>query len=174
MIDESNIEFCDSKSLIEEELTPNLIILKSFSKAYGLANLRIGYLICSKVLREKYMENITTNEFSGISIYYANKSICSNYYQKNVEKVNKEIKYLKNNLSNIGIETLDTYSNTIFTTTVFNSKFIEILELNDISVVPIIDQCDKLHLRIACQTHKINKDFIEKLKQIKNIRQYIL
>lgn len=174
MVDESNIEFSNKDSLISVDLLKNLIVLKSFSKAYGLSNLRIGYLICSKELSEKYKKMVTINEFSGISVYYANKSICSEFYKKNVKKINKELKYISYHLNKIGIETFETFSNTLFTKTVFNDIFIKELEKHKISVVPIVDQNQKLHLRIACQTHKLNSQFIKELYKIDNIERYIL
>lgn len=174
MIDESNIEFSNIKSLLYGDLVPNLIVLKSFSKAYGLANLRIGYLICNKNLYEIYKRKITTNEFSGISAYYADKSISSNYYIKNVQNIEKELVFLVKNLNNFGIETLQTYSNTIFTSTIFKDTFLGELNNHNISVVPIIDQNEHLHLRIACQDHKTNERFINELGKIKNIKEYIL
>ena len=175
IIDESNIEFSDEKSLLEDgKLLPNLIVLKSFSKAYGLANLRIGYLVCSKKLYDIYKKKITINEFSGISSYYANKAICSDYYIKNVKKIKKELEFLKKNLEKIGLNTFNTFSNTLFTTTNFKEEFNDILEKHDISLVPVIDQENKLHYRIACQNHKINKLFTKEILKIDNIKDYIL
>ena len=174
MIDESNIEFSDRESLLGKELLQNLIILKSFSKAYGLSNLRIGYLVCSKTLSEIYKRNVTINEFSGISVYYANKAICSDNYKVNVMKIHKELKYLKYYLNDIGIETLNSFANTLFTKNIFDINFIQELEAYNISMVPIIDQNGDLHFRIACQTHKINMLFIKELYKIDNIRKYIL
>lgn len=174
MIDESNIEFSNMKSLLYDGLVPNLIVLKSFSKAYGLANLRMGYLVCNKKLYEIYKRQITTNEFSGISAYYANKAISSNYYIKNVHNIKKELAFLVEHLKKLGIETLKTNSNTIFTSTVFKNEFINELFKHNISVVPIEDQNEKLHLRIACQNHRTNRMFIMELSKIKNIEKYIL
>lgn len=174
MIDESNIEFSNKQSLLETGICKNMIVLKSFSKAYGLSNLRIGYLVCNHTLNELYKDNVTINEFSGISTYYANKVINSNKYKNNVEKIKKEINYLKNELKGVKIKTVDTCSNTLFTDTVFKKEFIEILNQHNISLVPVLDQNDRLHFRIACQKHKINKLFIAELKKIKEIEKYIV
>ena len=174
MVDESNIEFSNQKSLIQENLLPNIIILKSFSKAYGLSNLRIGYLICSKDFYTLYKSKITINEFSGISCYCANKVICSNMYEKNVEKINKEIYFLKNELNKLGIDTFETFSNTLFTKTTFKNEIFDIIEKHNISIIPVIDQENKNHFRIAIQNHKINKLFIKELYKINNIKKYIL
>lgn len=173
LIDESNIEFSNKKSLLETGICENVIVLKSFSKAYGLANLRIGYLVCNKKIEKLYKENITINEFSGISVNYANKSINSANYKKNIKKINQELNYLKKELENVKIKTLDTYSNTLFTNTTFKKEFINVLERHNISLVPIYDQVGQLHFRIACQRHKTNKLFIKEMKKIENIENYI-
>lgn len=174
MIDESNIEFSEQKSLLETKMDKNIIVLKSFSKVYGLSNLRIGYLVCDKQLEELYKANVTINEFSGISIYYANKVINSNKYKKNIKKIKKEINYLKKELNNVKIKTLNTFSNTLFTETIFKEEFIEVLNKHNISLVPIWDQNNNLHFRIACQKHKINKLFIKELKKIENMEKYVI
>lgn len=47
-VDEAYIEFSENESLIGQLAEfPNLIILRTFSKAYGLAGLRLGYLVSS-------------------------------------------------------------------------------------------------------------------------------
>ena len=174
MIDESNIEFSEQKSLLETGMYKNIIVLKSFSKAYGLSNLRIGYIICDKELEELYKDNVTINEFSGISTYYANKVINSNNYKNNIKKIKKEINYLKKELNNVKIKTLNTFSNTLFTETIFKEEFIKVLDQHNISLVPVWDQNNNLHFRIACQKHKVNKLFIKELKRIENIEKYII
>lgn len=57
VIDESAIEFSDKSSLSKIETPDNIIVIKSLSKAYGIAGLRIGYMTCSKKFK-KYMKKI--------------------------------------------------------------------------------------------------------------------
>ena len=72
IVDESSIDFTNKKSILKyENLPDNLIVLRSFSKAYGLANLRVGYMVCSSDIKNYYIENTTINEFSGLSITIA-------------------------------------------------------------------------------------------------------
>lgn len=173
LIDESNIDFSNNKSLIEEKMPSNLIVLKSFSKAYGISNLRIGYLVCDKAFEEIYKRNVTINEISSVAIYCANKSIKSNNYKCNIEKIKNEINYLKKELNNVKIKTVESFSNTLFTETVFDKDFIKILNKHEIFLVPVFDQDENLHFRIAVQEHRINKLFIRELSNIKNIEKYI-
>ncbi|MBU2905577.1 histidinol-phosphate aminotransferase family protein [Arenibacter algicola] len=44
LIDEAYLEFCDnSESMIDMVVNPRVMVIKTFSKVYGLAGLRIGY-----------------------------------------------------------------------------------------------------------------------------------
>lgn len=44
LVDEAYLEFCDkSESMIDMIVNPKVMVIKTFSKAYGLAGLRIGY-----------------------------------------------------------------------------------------------------------------------------------
>lgn len=81
---------------------------------------------------------------------------------------------MKKELNNVKIKTLNTFSNTLFTETIFKEEFIKVLEQHNISLVPIWDQNNNLHFRIACQKHKVNKLFIKELKRIENIEKYII
>ena len=169
VVDESGIEFTGRKSIIDnvKNLPDNLIIVRSFSKAFGLANLRIGYLICSEKVEQLYIKNITTNEYSDISCRMA--IICMQnieFMKKNIEKINVEKEHLVSELDKIGIKCLKSYSNILFTKTIFDNDFINKLAENDISVVPVYDKERNLHIRIAVQDRKTNDTFIKKVKNI--------
>lgn len=168
IVDESSIEFSFKKSVLEcNDLPDNLIVLRSFSKAYGLANLRIGYMICSSQIKKYYCENTTINEFSGISIMFAKKMIQKyNYVLKNVKKINKEKQKLILELQKLGVELIESDSNTIMTKTTFDKELIKKIFLCNITVIPIYDEYNKIHFRIAVQNKKINKIFVKKLKKV--------
>lgn len=166
ILDESNIEFSNMESILYKNTPTNLIILKSFSKVYGLSNLRIGYAICSKEIEQEYLKNITVNEFSGLSCELALKSINSNYYLKNSKIINREKNYLCNKLELMGIDVISSNSNTIMTKTVFDLKFINRLEKNDVSVIPIVDENNKIHIRIAVQDRITNRKFLKIMKKV--------
>ena len=167
VIDESGIEFTNKKSILEmKELPNNLIVLRSFSKAYGIANLRIGFLICSNYIKNKYLKNITTNEFSGISCSIAKDLYKNNNISKNVSAITNERKKIEKELKKLKIDLIKSDSNIIMTKTTFDNSFIEMLKENDISVVPVYDEYNKLHIRIAIQDKKTNEIFINKMKEI--------
>lgn len=168
IVDESSIEFSDNKSILEfKKLPPNLIVLRSFSKAFGLANMRIGYMICSPEFEKYYIDNTTINEYSGLSIEFAIKMLNNyDYVLKNIEMIKDEKIKLNTSLENLGIKTISSDSNTIMSETTFDEQLIEELFNNDISVIKIYDEFNKIHFRIAVQDKISNKKFIDKLKNI--------
>lgn len=49
IVDEAYIEYCKHKTIAQTAATlPNVIVTRTFSKAYGLAGLRLGYIIASR------------------------------------------------------------------------------------------------------------------------------
>ena len=85
LIDEAYIEYSDQEScsnLISKY--SNLIISRTFSKAYGCAGLRIGYLMGSELIMEVINKFIPTYEITSISAKFGlyileNKKIVNDY-----------------------------------------------------------------------------------------------
>ena len=178
IVDESGIEFTNEKSLLNcVDFPDNLFIVRSFSKAYGLANLRLGYLVCNSSFKQKYMQNVTTNEFSGLACIVAmeilkNEKKC---VEENIKNVIKARKLMIEKLNQLGIQCVPSKSNIIMTASIFNERFLKLLEMHNISVVPVYDEEGRLHIRIAIQDLVTNKKFIDILTKImksKNIDKY--
>ena len=166
VVDESGIEFTGKKSLLHERLLPeNIIVIRSFSKAYGLSNLRVGYLACSNDFADIYRLNNTINECSGLSC-----SIIYKVIRKMLKRVNKSIKnvlkqreYLVIELKKLNIDVVNSSSDIIMTKTTFSDDFIDCLANNDISIIVVENELEKKHMRIAVQEKSQNKKFIKKL-----------
>lgn len=166
IIDESAIEFSTKRSFLYEEMPDNVIIIKSLSKAYGIANLRIGYMICSKEFKRIYEKKITVNEVSGISCQYAKEVLLNKNYKKNVNKILIERRRLEKELQKIGIEFYNSDSNTLFSKNELSNEFIIKLYENNVSVIKVEDQNKKIHIRIAVQDKKTNQLFINVCKKV--------
>ena len=176
VVDESGIEFTNKKSLLSYKNIPNnLLIVRSFSKAYGIANFRLGYLVCNSKLKQRYLENITTNEFSGLSCIVANELLKNGKKNiiNNIKAISKEKKIIVKKLEKIGIKCISNDSNTIMTESVFKNEFLKLLEQNDVSVVPVYDENNKLHIRIAIQDEITNKKFLDILLKIMKEHQIL-
>lgn len=169
VVDESGIEYTGNKSILEYKNIPdNIIVLRSFSKAYGLANLRIGYFVCGECFKKKYMENITINEVSGVACKIVEEILqkYESFVKINIDLVIKEREIIISELEKLNIRCLKSYSNIVMTETTFSEDFLKKLMEHEIKVIPVYDEYNKIHIRIAIQDIKINRLFIRKIKEI--------
>ena len=73
-------------------------------------------------------------------------------------------------LNKIGIKCIMSDSNIIMTESCFKEEFLKLLEENNVSVVPVYDEINNLHVRIAIQDSITNKKFLDILTKI--IKKY--
>lgn len=175
IVSEAAIEFTEKESLLNYELPENIIVTRTFSKAYGLAGLRIGYAFLSGKYLELYNKNITRFEVSLLSIILAIDMIKNVSINKNIKLVLKEREYLQNNMNVIGIDTLASNSNAFMTKNMYHKDFFELLNNRGISVAKIDSNYnDYFYFRVAVQKPNVNKLFIEELKKfdLTVIRKY--
>ena len=145
----------------------NIIVTRTFSKAYGLAGLRIGYAYMSNKYLELYTKNITRFEVSILSILLAINMIKNNNINNNVKLVIKERNKLQTAMNEIGIKTLPSDSNAFMSTNIYHNDFFELLKSRGIAVAKIDSKYENYYyFRIAVQMPPINKLFIEKLNDI--------
>lgn len=103
IIDEAYIDFAKNGSLIDEvKNNPNLIILRTFSKAWGLAGIRLGYCIAGEeiiniLFRVKAPYNINTLTRFALESALKNSTIKDKY----VSGIIKERERLKNQLESL-------------------------------------------------------------------------
>lgn len=92
-LDEAYIEFSDEKSVANSllEQFDNLVILRTFSKAYGLAGIRLGYLLGSEKLIEPFRERCMPFNVPAPSLDIATKALQDNN-QLEMENYCKQIK----------------------------------------------------------------------------------
>lgn len=107
IVDEAYIDFAEGGSVADEiESYPNLVVLRTFSKAWGLAGIRLGYCIAGEeitnlLFKVKAPYNINTLTRSAL------EKALSNYEKKNeyVSSIIRERERLKNQLETlIGVQ----------------------------------------------------------------------
>ncbi len=139
ILDEAYIEYVsDSESLVTEiELNPKLIVLRTFSKIYGLAGLRVGYLLGHPSL---------INELKDISIWgshslnvegimAARVSLNDQQFIEESRSNNEEIKKTTiSTLKEVGIIPYQSSTNFIFFPIPNNDDLRAILALEKISI----------------------------------------
>lgn len=116
VLDEAYVEYFDEKdytsslSLLKDY--ENLIITRTFSKAYGLASLRVGYALAHKdiiSLLNKVRQPFNVNSFALASATIALRD--SDFIKKTCELNKTEKQYLQAQFSNMNIEFIASKTN---------------------------------------------------------------
>jgi len=171
VIDEAYIDFSKSKSFIPEmKKYPNLVVLQTFSKAWGLAGLRLGMCFASEEIinilnkiKYPYNVNIKTQELAIDAL--------DNVYRKDiwVDEILKERKALESELEKLPLveKVFPSDANFLLVRVkdaqstyqyLMNNRII----VRDRSRVNLCYNC----LRITVGTPEENKRLIEALKQL--------
>jgi histidinol-phosphate aminotransferase len=119
MLDEAYIEFVapehriDVSALIER--FPNVVVVRTFSKAYGLAGLRIGYGVTSAPLAEALWAQQLPFGIAITSLLAVEASYDAEYQLlQRIRRITAERRYLRMRLGALGIYTVDAHANFIY------------------------------------------------------------
>lgn len=168
VIDEANIEFTGETVINLVNQYSNLMVVRTFSKGYGLAGMRIGFCAGSADLM-RYIWRLRppfTNTFLAQKAALAALAD-EDHINKSRNYVQKETEFLTDELSKRGFTVLSSQANCFLVkvTPLFNTstEFNELLHKNDATVV------DGKHfrglgtdyVRIAPQKHETNIEFIK-------------
>jgi len=110
--DSATYPFTNETTADLTEKYPNLIVVRTFSKSFALAGLRIGYAITSK--RNVDMFNKLFSPLGVSSPAYVGAIAALNdldYYDDVRRKIEENRKYLTEELSRLGIEVFPSYAN---------------------------------------------------------------
>ena len=117
VIDEAYAEYMESENLDVSMLIKkheNLIVLKTFSKAYGLAGLRVGYGMATAnlvSLLNRPREPFNVNQLAQVAAISALDD--EEHVKASVELNKKGMSYLKSELTKMNIKTYPSYANFI-------------------------------------------------------------
>lgn len=167
-IDEVYAEFSDSQLHYLPNKFKNVVILKSFSKSFGAAGLRIGYLIANESLAETISKHQFLYPVTNFSLKYAS------YLLDNVDKFKKYWQELKdvrswffNELSNINsIEAIPSQTNFVsFLTNIEDFKNKMLLRGYAIREFDGIFEYKKL-IRVTLTKLNVMKEVLRLIKEI--------
>jgi histidinol-phosphate aminotransferase len=118
VIDEAYIEYVNDTSyphsLELQKSFPNLIILRTFSKIYGLAGLRVGYAITHTEVRNSLVKHKTPFSISSLSNVAALASLDDvEFVRKSISVNEKERAFLQETFRNMGLNVTTSQSNFI-------------------------------------------------------------
>lgn len=137
LIDEAYLEYTKQQSLCNlVNDHKNVVIVKTFSKMYGLAGARIGYAIASKTIIESLtnLQSNTNNSVSVLSKLAAIASLKDDKFVSNCYLLNEKVRqYTINELKKLNCECISSTTNFIyFSLAKYNKDYFKRLENNNI------------------------------------------
>lgn len=172
VVDEANIEF-GGESLVDEVIKQNnLIVLRTLSKGFGLASLRIGFAVASKEIIQKLKEETPIFQISEISEQLACVALDDDDFLQRTKQIIKEQRmFLEQELVKLGFVVFPSEANNLFVklpSFLSAKQFTEKLNINGISVImgSNFEGFYNSFFRVSVRDAAINKMFIKKIKEI--------
>ncbi len=176
VIDEAYYEYAQSEEdyddLTDLYEKDNVIILRTFSKAYGLAGLRIGYGISNKTLID-YLNRVRPP--FNVNLIAQNAAMAAlddkEHLEKSLEVNRKGKEFLYKEFDRLGIKYIKTYANFIlFDVNRDAEEVYKKLLTRGVIVRPMSGFGLKTMLRVTIGTQQANEMFIANLEEIMNDR----
>jgi histidinol-phosphate aminotransferase len=171
IIDEAYVHFGGESVLDLVNVYPNIVVLRTFSKAFGLAGLRIGMMFSNKELISEFSKvklpyNLNVFTMTTLMEIFDNPD----YITENIKKILAERDFLESELSKISkIKVVPTSANFFLvkfadSDYVFNELVKQGILVRDYSNYPMLEN----HLRISVGNHNENIALVDALKNILN------
>jgi len=171
VIDEAYAEFADYSSASLSAKKRNMIVLKTFSKAFGLAGMRFGYAIANPDISSLLSETIPYTVNTVTAKYVSKLLTKMEFIENSIEQVKAERKRLISELKSVkGIKVFDSKANFVTFKPQRNADAIyhKLLEkgilIKNLGNLSIIGDC----LRVTVGLPDMNDQFLNALKQILN------
>jgi histidinol-phosphate aminotransferase len=119
VLDEAYVEFLSPEHRIDApalvERYPNVVVLRTFSKAYGLAGLRVGYGFCAPALARSLWTmqlpfGIGSTGLVGVAASYDAEA----ELRQRIRSIGFEGRYLRARLRTMGIYSTDSHANFVY------------------------------------------------------------
>lgn len=147
----------------------NLMIIRTFSKAYGLAGLRLGYIVSNEAVIKSLLKAGSPYSVNTVAMVAASKAIEDfDYVKWYINEVKKAKRIIYEELKKLKIKTYPTATN--FLIAKFPKRADEVekgltergILVRNRSSYPLLKDC----LRIGIGTVKQNKELVNALKEI--------
>jgi histidinol-phosphate aminotransferase len=172
IVDEAYVDFAQGSVIDWVRKYDNLVVLRSFSKAFGLAGLRLGYLISNESIVE-YVQRVVgpfnVNSVTQQTIALALKKW--SYFEQQIKFVVDERKWLMKNLKQIdGVKPYPSDANFILfkvaKDNLTSAMITERMENRNVLVkdrghLPLLENC----IRVTVGTRNMNQAFLSALKE---------
>jgi histidinol-phosphate aminotransferase len=165
-LDEAYAEFA-SENLLDFSECENVVIARTFSKAFGLASLRIGYAIVPEWVKKEYLKVLTPFPVSTPAIKAAIAALDDlDHTLKAIEKIKKERERVYENLAKLGVNVLPSEANFLFMRT--HPNFCD--EMMERGVIirdcSMFDGCSEGDVRVSIGKKEENDYFLEKTAEV--------
>ena len=169
MVDEAYFEFSRNTVRPLLETHENLVILRTFSKAFSLAAVRVGYLLASKYVIDQFLKVRQSYSVDAVSqaiarVVYAHRA----EFVRGVETIVDERERIIVALNELpGVEAFPSQANYVmFKLEVAGDVWQQLLDagvlVRDFSHAPALENC----LRVSVGTHEENDRFLAELARI--------
>jgi len=174
LLDEAYYEFCGHSGLGLLAEYPKLIITRTFSKAMGMAGLRVGYLLAhpelvAQISKAKLPYNINQFSITAAEVALENMGI----FRVAIDNVLKEKERLGKELSKLpGFKVYPSEANFFLVQSpveprvLFDELYEQGILIRDVSSYPMLSKC----LRISVGTREENDRLLSALRASPNVR----
>lgn len=166
VVDEAYMEFASKDESVKDMINTydNLIVNRTFSKAFALAGARLGYIIANKdlinvlyTIKTPYSVNSITQQLGVLALQDLS------YLQSNVEMIQSQKEILKKELLKYPIKVFNSEANFIY---IYFSQFDLGKELKNKKV--LIRSFQNNYYRITIGNEKQNQELIKRLEEVIN------
>ena len=166
VVDEANGEFIDDSSIRLSVNNSNLLVLRTFSKAFGLAGLRIGLAIGSKELVGQLKQVQQAFPVSQIAILLAQAALKDmEFIERTRRLITRERIFLQTELKKRGLGVSNSVTNNLFVSFPKANTLIEQLSRQGVSVIngSFFPGMKTPGFRISLKDRQTNQLFLKKL-----------
>lgn len=172
LLDEAYYEYVNEADKLDTlsllKIYPNLVITRTFSKAYGLAGLRLGYGIASAQISALLQRILPPFPVSETAMVAGNAALDDNeFLQQTLQNNAQGLKQIQQGLDNLGIGYLPTAGNFItFDCKTDAAPLYQSLLQRGVIVRPLHPYGLNNYLRVTIGTERQNTRFLDNLKEL--------
>ena len=173
VVDEALADISNINTSKYLEKYDNLIVLRSFSKSFGLASMRIGYMVAHPNVLNQVAKLSSPFKVNGIAQELAIEALKDeNHLKESVAFLNVERDYLIEGLTSLGFPcTQSVNTNILFDCSKVSkssAEFVKLLRSESIAVTDasVFKVQRDTYIRISVSTHENNQYFIETLSKM--------
>lgn len=171
VFDEAYFEYLDPEQRVDTlewlKEFPNLIIMRTFSKIYGLAGLRVGYCFAAPGIIDMINRTRLPFNVNNLALLAASEAIKDqDFVQESYDKNKVERQYLQDGFADLGITHISSYTNFVVVELDDVPNVFKALLAKGIITRPLAGYDLPNHLRITVGRHEENEQLLSSLKEI--------